>query len=162
MVAEMPASKVRTCLPLINSRQPGTDYDSRMRIFRSSWRRRNCPVHWLLVLALLAQSALPLQAHTVLASDGAGQLVVICTWNGTRTERLQGQGDDPGATVERLSPACLFSQLLAAADLSPGITLPASVTIRPVTIVEHESPPRATAPARAHSIRAPPQGLAFS
>jgi hypothetical protein len=73
--------------------------------------------HWLLVFVLLGQAAIPLQAHTSLATNAAGQVVVICTWQGQRVERLP-HGDNDQATADQWSPAVVFSQLLASAATS--------------------------------------------
>ena len=73
-------------------------------------------MHWLLALALLAQAAIPLQAHTRLASAHSGEIVVVCTLAGPRSERLGGDEPDTDPTTT-LSPALLYSQLLGAAAL---------------------------------------------
>ena len=113
-------------------------------------------VHWLLPWAFIAQAAMPLQAHTKLAASESGQVVVLCTWTGTRSVAF-GEPEAPhGDSPERVSPACLFSQLLHSADVtaedSPSAPVFVSVSIRPAEFVDR-FPPEAR---RSHAIRGPP------
>lgn len=119
-------------------------------------RRQRIGLHLTLVFLLLMQGAIPLQAHTRLAHDASGQVVVVCTWDGTRTEVIDAPDADPGSTEAPLSPACLFSQLLSSAA-------PAAASLSPVTLYQlvpgdetGACPSLATAPDDPYRIRAPP------
>lgn len=113
-------------------------------------------LHWLLAWTVIAQAAIPLQAHTTLARGDTGQVVVLCTWTGTRTVAF-GEPEAPsGDTVERTSPACLFSQLLSAATATADVPVQQPAFVPVATIVvgfDSQFQPEAR---RTHAIRGPP------
>lgn len=118
---------------------------------------RGASLHWLLVFAVMAQAALPLQAHTKLAADRTGQVVVICTWEGLQERRFPHDGGDPQPMADELSPALLFSQLLASADIN-GDAQPVKSVLIPVIKLTEVPRVIVQAPvASVYSIRAPPQ-----
>ena len=119
-------------------------------------RAQRASLSGLVILSLLAQAAIPLQAHTTLASVSTGQVIVVCTWAGPR-ERLWPHGDNDGErTADALSPALLFSQLLASADLFIHAAVVDEVRV-PIT-TPAETPAIAAFPhvASIYAIRAPP------
>ena len=124
-----------------------------MQLDYSSRPSRIAALNWLLGLALLAQAAIPLQAHTALAADSTGQVVVICTWDGPQERPFPYGGAGAG---ERLSPAFLFSQLLASADLCGEAIAVNSVLIPIITLTESPSIGVISPVASLYSIRAPP------
>jgi hypothetical protein len=110
------------------------------------------------MLVVVVQAAIPLQLHTALAKSGSGQVVVVCTWAGPRTVAFGEPEPPPGEAVDRVSPACLFSQLLAAAAVTANTTgaSPVFVTVStaqavPETQVRYRN-------ARSYGIRGPPAG----
>lgn len=114
---------------------------------------------WLLVVAIVAQGAVPLQAHTVLAKAPGGQVVVVCTWEGPRTVVFDGSDGAPIDQADRVSPACLFSQLLAAASLTSTQVRPSPVF---VASASPEIPSTRTLhrlSQRIHAIRGPPDSF---
>ena len=121
--------------------------------------RRRMGIHLALIFALLMQSAIPLQSHTVFAKNDFGHLVVICTWNGARVEWIDLPGPDDASSVERLSPACLFSQLLASAGLSVAPTFPVALFVPFGALDEYRVAYFAVASLEAYLIRAPPDSV---
>jgi hypothetical protein len=113
----------------------------------------------LLSLLILAQGLLPLQAHTVLDRDAHGHVVVVCTWQGPRSETLALPAESPSTPADRPTPAMLFSEAIAAADLPYIPPLPVALYTLSDSVGEgvtsSPSPPRLCA----HHIRAPPAGL---
>ena len=110
----------------------------------------------LVILSLLAQAAIPLQAHTTLASVSTGQVIVVCTWAGPREQPWPHGGDDGDRIAYELSPAFLFSQLLSSADLFSHAAAVDEVRVPVITLTE--SPSIAAFPhvASIYAIRAPP------
>lgn len=113
----------------------------------------------MLVLAVIAQSAIPLQAHTVVTKDLSGQVVLLCTLQGPRLVALGTFDDAPTDPVDRACRACLYSQPLAAASLAstpegplPAFVASASLDIR--TTRAHPLPDK-----RVHATRGPPDGF---
>jgi hypothetical protein len=111
---------------------------------------------WLLVLAVTAQAAIPLQVHTVLAKDLSGQVVLLCTWEGPRLVALGESDDAPTDPVDRISPACLFSQLLAAASLAPTTVGPSPVFVASASLDIPTAQALSLPDDRIHAIRGPP------
>jgi hypothetical protein len=109
-----------------------------------------------MAFVLLMQFALPLQAHTQLARDASGQVVVVCTWYGTRTEVIDDPETDPASTAGQLSPASLFSQLLSAAAAADTSWLPVTLYRGVAGYGACSYPPFTTASADPYRIRAPP------
>ncbi len=112
----------------------------------------------LLALLVLAQGLLPLQAHTVLEPDAQGHVVVVCTWQGPRNETLVLPAGTPSAPSDQPTPAMLFSEALAAADLPHPPPPPVALYTRADSVAE--SAPTTVVPPRlaVHPIRAPPVG----
>lgn len=112
----------------------------------------------LLALLILVQGLLPLQAHTVLVRDAQGHAVVVCTWQGPRNETLVLAGDPPSAPSDQPTPAMLFSEALAAADL-PHLPPPPVALYTPSDSVAESARTTVVSPRLAtHPIRAPPVG----
>lgn len=119
-------------------------------------RRQRLGLHLTLAFVLLMQGAIPLQAHTQLANDGRGHVVIICTWDGQRTAEIDDPVADPDSSTARLSPSCLFSQLLSAAA-------PADASLLPFTLYRfiagdnsRACPPFVSTSVDLRRIRAPP------
>lgn len=113
----------------------------------------------LLSLLILAQGLLPLQAHTVLEHNAHGHVVVVCTWQGPRSETLALPGESPAAPADHPTPAMLFSEALAAADLPHIPPLPVALYTISQGAEERTSTPHVSPQGSAHPIRAPPVGL---
>lgn len=126
----------------------------------TTMRRRSDGLPVLLALVLLFQSGIPIQSHTAIAHDGHGQVVVVCTLYGPVDSAL----DLPQVPVptERKSPACVFSQLLASADLSVPTCLLAPTRSLVVGVDATVESPHAAHPERPYLIRAPPKGSLFT
>jgi hypothetical protein len=116
----------------------------------------------LLSLLILAQGLLPLQAHTILEHNAHGHVIVVCTWQGPRSETLALPGDSPAAPADRPTPAMLFSEALASADLPHLPPLPLALYTVSQSAAEHVSTLRVSPRLSAHPIRAPPPGLRFT
>lgn len=83
-------------------------------------------ISWLMAIIMCAQALLPIQAHTLYVQDSNGQYTQICTLEGIKLVKIDGNLQvDPNSQKhykhERPNAACSFSQLLSAAlaaDLS--------------------------------------------
>lgn len=114
---------------------------------------------WVLGCLLVGQALFPIQLHTTFAIGSDGQVMQICTLQGVKTvvidpvtgdEQLVAHSDDSR------SPACTFSQLMAAAAVGTTSVLPGWLALADV---EPAPLPRKAPPApvlRHSSIRAPP------
>lgn len=116
----------------------------------------------LLALVLLFQAGMPLQSHTVLAHDGHGLVVVVCTLYGPVVSAIGMPQEPDPVPAERKSPACVFSQLLASAAfsvptllLTPTLSVIAGVDSRVESI-------RTAHVVHPYLIRAPPTGSLFT
>lgn len=127
-----------------------------MRSSLSSRPRKLATLHWLLVLALLAQGAIPLQAHTSLEADETGRVIVICTWHGPQERPWPHDGDEPQPAAEGFSPAVMFSQLLASADLYAHTLLAESVLVPVIALTEPRYDAALSPADPVYAIRAPP------
>lgn len=77
-------------------------------------RRARASWVWLLSLSLLGQVLLPVQAHTRWQRDAGGQLIELCTLQGTRAVRVDPHSGAPlpATTDVGHSPAMAFSAVL--------------------------------------------------
>lgn len=125
----------------------------------SARRYRHCrrigKWHLLLTLSLLAQSVIPLQAHSVMVAKPNGGVVVVCTWQGMRTVDSGLDGHESDAS-QSFSPALLFSQLLASADLAAFAVAQTALYQSFAAVVDRPGVPTSPAIFRAYVIRAPP------
>ena len=117
---------------------------------------------YVLMLSLLGQALLPVQAHTRWQRDGQGRLVELCTLQGVRTVRLDPDSGQPqpAQTDHGVSPAMAFSALLlhaAVVDCVPPLTVHGR-TVLPVAPPLQRAPLPPELPDAA--IRAPPAILA--
>lgn len=119
-------------------------------------RRSRGLLSWLLGYALLAQALFPIQAHTQWGTGPDGMVVVICTFQGERTEVVGDDSQDTNALDEYRSPACVFSSLL-------GATIATSPSLQPSGLLRSTASSTAPiqdlsdhGPALTQAIRAPP------
>ena len=85
-----------------------------------SFRRHSFVQRWvsLVSLLLLLQGMFPVQMHTMLVSDGQGNLVQVCTIDGLKTVHVDHAGniiDPEGLDKNERSSAIEFSELMAEA-----------------------------------------------
>lgn len=112
---------------------------------------------WL-VLSLLGQGLLPVQAHSRWQIDERGRLVELCTLQGTQLVHVDPESGMPvpAQSDTDTSPAMVFSLLLghAAPAVPPGLGVP------PAEPVRGDAAPAPRAPiapeARRRPIRGPP------
>jgi hypothetical protein len=127
-----------------------------LRHFR---HRQNRASHaWWLACVLLAQALFPIQAHTAWALGAGGEVLQICTLNGSQSIVVPSPGGDQptGDLTEGRNAACAFSQLLTDA-VSPTLMLQPGWRPRTTAVFEAVVPSEFQAPTPRHlSIRAPP------
>jgi hypothetical protein len=126
-------------------------------VIRHIRRTRMLWAAWL-VLSLLGQALLPVQAHSRWHVDGRGLLVELCTLQGLQTVYVDPASDAPlPATPDAdTSPAMVFSLLLGQAALTslifPNDAPPAPVTRSASPPLRHPLAPDI----RRRPIRGPP------
>jgi hypothetical protein len=125
---------------------------------RHATRQAEHGLRILLSLLILAQGLLPLQGHTILNRDAHGRVVVVCTWQGPRNETLALPAGSPATPADRPTPAMLFSEALAAADLPHLPPLPVALYTLSDTVVESVPTPLVPPRLAGYHIRAPPAG----
>jgi hypothetical protein len=103
--------------------------------------QQRASVLWLMALLLFAQALIPIQSHTRWAVADDGQVVEICTLQGTvlMTLHADGQPAEPAAERSDRGPAMAFSLLLAEAlsthiDIQPAWLALAAVESSPAVI----------------------------
>jgi hypothetical protein len=123
---------------------------------------RHSPWLYLLMLSLLGQMLLPVQAHTRWQRDGQGRLVELCTLQGVRTVHLDPDTGQPlpAGPDHGVSPAMAFSALLSHAAVATIVPLPRVQG----HLVSSATPPHRRTPLPPElpevAIRAPPAILA--